>query len=108
MSSARVARFVRMTKSGANDASDLTPNPFPSGKGNRIWRDVSQIHLDDCGAGAAVVGFGAAEGCAIRRRAEVFGDGFAQGAGADAVDDSHFGAIGQERGVEKFFELAER
>jgi hypothetical protein len=35
--SARGARFVRMTKkSVANDASNLTPDPFPWWKGNRI------------------------------------------------------------------------
>src|ERR1700735_2813669 len=95
--------------------SDLTSNPFPlwegepeGGEGIRSRREVSQIHLDDGGAGAAVVGFGAAEGGAVWRRAQVFGDGLAQSAGADAVDDSHLRAIGQERGVEKFFELAQR
>ncbi len=43
ISSARVARFVRVTEKVSDagvelDASNLTPNPFPSGKGNRNGR----------------------------------------------------------------------
>src|SRR5258708_39884866 len=52
--------------------------------------------------------FGLPKRRAIGRGAEIFRDGFAQRARADAVHDSHFGAIGEKRLVEEILELAKR